>query len=165
MIVGLFSFVGKALGSVAKFIPGVGQIVNAVEMAGSVLGMKSGGSAGKMAAIQRVGPDIARGNATQSSPGGYGKMAGLHHSLMSARALRASPVMPGGSVATARGPVAAKGGRPPGRFGGGFGKRRKRSAVSAARKLTRKRKSGGGAKRKLKFGSPAWRAKYMKKRR
>lgn len=161
---GLFSFVGKALGSVGKLIPGVSNVINAVEMAGSLLGHKSGGSAAKYAAIQRVGPDRARGNTTQSGVGGYGgKMQILHGRLLNAQQLRASPVMPGGAVATARGPMAPSGGSPPSRYGGSAGKRR-----AAARRITgRKKKKSGGTKRRtrLKFGSPAWRKKYMKRRR
>lgn len=42
----------------------------------------------------------------------------------------------------------------------GGGKRKKKRAAKPARKAKRAKKSSG---RKLKFGSPAWRKKYMKK--
>lgn len=41
----------------------------------------------------------------------------------------------------------------------GNGKRRRRKAAKAARRTTRRAKGS----RKLKFGSPAWRKKYMRK--
>lgn len=77
------------------------------------------------------------------------------------RQLAASPVMPGGAVSTPGGmqpPMIV----PPSDYGGSRSvagivgrKRRKRKATTTTRRR----------KRKLKFGSPAWRAKYQRKRR
>jgi len=78
--------------------------------------------------------------------------------------LKASPVMPGGSIATPGGPmIAPTSGNPPSdygsrRSGGGLTKRRKKKRTSSTTRRTTR-------KRKLKFGSPAWRKKYLKHRR
>jgi len=76
--------------------------------------------------------------------------------------LRASPVMPGGAVSTPGGmrpPMVT----PPRAFrGSGGGGTRKRKAKPGGHRMKTR---AGGRKRKLKFGSPAWRKKYMRKGR
>ncbi len=79
-----------------------------------------------------------------------------------AAVLKASPVMPGGAVASPGGMRPAMP-NPPARYGsGGGGTRRRRSSSLVGRK---RKRAGARRGRKLKFGSPAWRAKYLKKRR
>jgi hypothetical protein len=82
------------------------------------------------------------------------------------RIAAASPVMPGGSVATPLGIMAPGGGVPPASYGGratGKSKRKRRS--SSSRRSSRARSSSkrrrGSGKRKLKFGSAAYRKKYL----
>lgn len=78
-----------------------------------------------------------------------------------AQVLKASPVMPGGAVASPGGmrPAMAN---PPARYGSGGGPRKRRLSSIVGRK---RKRAGAKRGRKLKFGSPAWRAKYLKKRR
>ncbi len=170
---GLFSFIGKAIGTVAKVGLGIatGNVGGAVAAAASGLGILGGskqplsGTAIKLATLGKFGAEILRGNATQSMPGGMrvAGIAGTKTIGTNARILRSSPVLPGGAVATRSGPVAASGAIPPVRYGGSS-KRAKRRSSSTARKSRRSsgKKSSG---RRLKFGSPAWRKKYMKKSR
>lgn len=153
---GLFSFVGKALkgiSKVASFVPGVGGIVGKVAgIAGGLLDSKQPMSttAAKMrqASVLRGGSQSLLLRAKSPMSGG----------LMNASVLRSTPIMPGGAVSTPQGIMASGGGYLPLQFGGsgsGSGRRRAR-----ARPKAKKRR-----KAKLKFGSPAWRKKYMPKRR
>lgn len=155
---GLFSFIGKALKGVAKVagvIPGIGGTIKGIAgTVGNILDHKApmGSVAKKAAAVIRLGPSATRGNVTQ---GGY------NGGLMTAPVLRSSPVMPGGAVATSSG-MAPRTATPPATFGGSRGttsKRRKRTTKKAKRRTTTRRKT------RLKFGSKAWRAKYLKKSR
>ncbi len=152
---GLFSFVGKlakAAVGVAKVvgIPGSGAGSAALN---ALLGAKKpmGNITGAMAI--KLGPQLVRGNSTQSMGGAM---------TMSARELRATPVMPGGAIATRSGMAAPSSSAPPRQFGGAGGKKRRTAKKATTRKRTTKRKTGT---RKLKFGSPAWRAKYMKRKK
>lgn len=97
----------------------------------------------------------------QTQPGASGPMPST------ADVLSSSPTMPGGGWATPDGVQPPSSRLPPLWFGGNgpAGGTRKRKA-SKKRKASSKRssaKKAGG--RKLKFGSPAWRKKYLKKRR
>ena len=78
---------------------------------------------------------------------------------------KSSPVMPGGGVATPWG-VAPQMGAPPAHYGG-RGRKTKRRRAHSTRTRTRhrasSRKRSGG--RKLKFGSAAYRKKYLRHRR
>lgn len=77
-----------------------------------------------------------------------------------AELLRRAPTMPGGAIATPQGvqPVLNL---PPMEYGGSA-----RASSGGTRRRTRKRRaSGTRRKRRLKFGSKAWRAKYQRKRR
>lgn len=144
---GLFSFVGKALKGVAKvagFIPGIGGTIS--KIAGTVGGLLEHKSpmstvSAKMRQAQ-LGPSILRGKSSFS--GGF----------MTPGVLRSTPIMPGGAVSTPQGIFASSGAAPPATFGSrrGTTSRRRRSAAPAARKRRKAR---------LKFGSPAWRKKYM----
>lgn len=78
--------------------------------------------------------------------------------------LSSTPLMPGGAWATPQGVQPAAGPVPPLWFGGngtGGGGRRRKKSKSKARRATSSRKRSG---RKLKFGSPAWRKKYLSKK-
>lgn len=170
---GLFSFIGRAVKGVAKIAGGALKLGGALglipggslvgKLAGSILSAKQPMSTSqqKIQVLARFNPGVLRGK---------------NMSVPIARAtpypgpqiLQRSPVLPGGAVATLAGPVAASG-TPPAQFGGarasGAKKKRKRRSASSRRSSTArssKKRSGG---RKLKFGSPAWRKKYMKKRR
>jgi hypothetical protein len=98
------------------------------------------------------------GRLLQTGVGKFGAKV-LRTGQSTAQVLRASPVMPGGAVSTPGG-MKAPMVNPPARFsgssGGGPMRRKKRKATRAA-----PRRKG----RKLKFGSKAWRAKYVKKGR
>jgi hypothetical protein len=173
--VGLFSFVGKALGSVAKigFNIATGNIGGAITQGLGLLHSTKAPMSGvplKLRVLQQYGAQIARGNATQAMPGGAAMVNGItgaRRPIMTAKTIRLSPVLPGGSIATRAGPVAMKGGVPPASYGGGSrsGPRKKHRSRSSRRSSSGRsgRKRSGG--RKLKFGSPAWRKKYVKKRR
>lgn len=167
---GFFSFLGKAAKGIAHVVGGVAKVAAPLALggplggaAGSILGhllhSKSPMSASplKINVAGRASVPILRAKAPA---------APTFHS--SVRALQASPVMPGGGVATSAGIMAPGGGLPPAHYGGrsgGGGKRKRRSSASRASSRKRNGKKRGGGGRKLKFGSPAWRKKYMRKRR
>ena len=166
---GLFSFVGKAIGKIAGtalgLVPGGGIAKQALKLGGGIVGhllahkqpMSSTGT--KLSVAHSYGVPTLRAQPRPGIPGsGYRTPA----------VLRASPVMPGGGVATSQGIMAPGGGLPPASYGGKSGaphrkKRKSTSARSSSRKRSGKKRGSGG--RKLKFGSPAWRKKYMRKRR
>lgn len=172
---GLFSFLGKAIGTVAKVGLGIatGNIGGAIATGAQSLGLLHGAKAPmsgtplKTALLLRVrNPQLLRGNQTQSMPGGV-RVNGIAGSTRvlntNARILRASPVLPGGAVATPSGPAPQSAAAPPTVYRGGGAKRKKHRSASSRRSSTKrsgKKRSGGG---KLKFGSPAWRKKYMKR--
>jgi len=154
--VGLFSSIGKALkgiGKVAGFIPGVGGTIS--KIAGTVGGIldhkKPLNSAFEKArlASKRGGVSVMRGNSPQA---GYG-------SLLTAQGMRGSPVMPGGAVASTGGIRAIDSATPPRTYGGSSGRKtsRPKARKAKARKTTKRRSSS----RKLKFGSAAYRKKYL----
>jgi hypothetical protein len=145
----------KAIGTAVGFIPG-GSVVKGI--AGTALGLLShkqpmATSAIKYQIANKSGTSILRGQVPISSAS----------PVMSRPVLRASPVMPGGSIATSAGIMAPGGGLPPATFGGkrtGTTKRRK----STSSKRKRSSRSHSGSKRKkgrLKFGSKAYRQKYL----
>ena len=161
---GLFSFVGKALGAVAKtalgFVPGGGVVKTIAGVAGNLLQHKTPMQTAmqKYQIASRHGTETLRGKVMPRAT--LGKFGG--------RLRAASPVMPGGSIATPQGIMAPGGGVPPATYGGrrtGAAKKKRRSSASRRSSSARssgKRKSG---KRKLKFGSAAYRKKYLKHRR
>jgi hypothetical protein len=163
--VGFFSFIGKAIGAVAKVatsvIPGGGVVRTVAGIAGHLLQHKAPmqSTPQKLNIASVFGTNILRARPRyipSTVP-------------ISPPVLRQSPVMPGGAYATPQGIMAPGGGLPPASYGslkGSTGKRKKKRRSSSSRKSSRarigsKRRSGG---RRLKFGSPAWRKKYMKRR-
>ena len=177
---GLFSGIGKLLGGVVKTAVGVAKIAAPIALggplgglagglAGKLIGGKGGRIVGSIIAAKRPmshtpvkiatasNPRLMRGNATQ---GGYSAFQTPQYGYRPpAAVLRAVPIMPGGAVATSSG-IAPRGAPLPAQLGGSSagGTKRKR------RKSTTKRRASSGRKRrgrKLKFGSPAWRKKYL----
>jgi len=141
--VSIFKKIGKAIGKIAHvalpilklgagFIPGVGGVASAV------LNSK----AGKLGA-----KGVTLGKRLDSTM----------------KVLKASPVMPGGAVATPSGVVALNPGqRPPEQYSGSSSRlgTRVRKAVKK-RKARRKTTTRKGRKSRLKFGSAAYRKKYL----
>ena len=173
---GLFSFIGKVAGAALGFVPGGGIIKQAAGIAGHLLhaksrpmsttGLKYGVATAYSTPTLRAQPTYSQNLAYTQAALARASQGGFR---VPASTLRASPVMPGGGVATSQGIMAPGGGAPPNQFGGSRrssgGRKRKRKS-SAARSSSRarsgsKRRKGG---RRLKFGSPAWRKKYMKRR-
>lgn len=158
---GLFSFVGKALKAVSKvasFVPGIGGVVSKVAgVVGNVLDHKQPmNTATVKAQIFRSkyggrNPMIQRGKST------------LTGGLPTASVLRSTPIMPGGAVSTPSGIVASNGAAPPQSFGGGSATAR-RKTTKKRKKATTRRRTTTRRKSRLKFGSKAWRKKYMKRR-
>jgi hypothetical protein len=179
--VGLFSFVGKAIKGVAKLAGG------ALKVGGALGLIPGGGLAGKaLGLLSHKGSGTTNMKYSTAASGGAlalrGKSSplyniasrvvpllgapGISRPVMPIRSLQLSPVMPGGAVATSQGIMAPGGGVPPATFGGRTGgtTRRRKSSSSRKRSTARsgKRRSGGGRKtRKLKFGSAAYRKKYL----
>jgi hypothetical protein len=171
--VGFFGFLKKAAGavfSVAKTVAplALGGPLGAVagkfggSLLGSVLHSKSPMSTGPLklnilgtnrsipVLRGKTNPYLGRTDSATSTP----------------RIAAASPVMPGGSFATPQGIMAPGGGLPPATYGGSrtSGPKRKRRS-SSSRRSSRARSSarrrGGRKGRKLKFGSAAYRKKYL----
>jgi hypothetical protein len=166
---GLFSFIGKAIKGVAKALPVVGTVLDVAEGVGSVIGHKSrtpGSVTGaKGAALAKLQQQISRGKAPTAPV--YARPGGVA-TAVPRQVYSQTPVMPGGAVATASGVVPAASASPPQVFSGSRGsrsssRRRPRRAVTRVRSPAPRKKRR--AARKLKFGSPAWRKKYMKKKR
>jgi len=174
MVMGLFGFIGKAVKGIGKVVGGAVKVgLGAAKLAGGLGLIPGGGLIGKLAGgllaakrpmssptlmqAQRLPIPILRAKTPVATvgfrPGG---------TMVTTRAQQLSPVLPGGAIATRSGPVAASG-TPPATFSGSVSKPRKRRKAkrSRARSSTKRRRSG----RKLKFGSPAWRKKYLGKRR
>lgn len=158
---GLFSFIGKAAKAVGGLIGGpVGAVLKG---GGSLLDHKSGNVSGaKTQILGRVTQPIARGKAP--TPSSFPARPGGVATVVHPQVFSSTPVMPGGAIATRGGVVPAASATPPMQYSGsgGGGPRRTRTSRKAKRSTGRRKTSSG---RKLKFGSPAWRAKYMKKGR
>jgi len=147
--------VGGFFGSIGKFFKKAARVVGKV--AGTALGVASAlvpgpagrivaGVSGKLAGVKSAYRRV------QTVQKAYSRSRGVFGSGRPPGFLgKVSPIMPGGSIAT------HGSGIPP--ILRGTGKRRKRKA---SRKRTSTRRRTG---RKLKFGSPAWRKKYMRKGR
>lgn len=181
---GLFSFVGKAVKGIAHVVGGVAKVGLKAASLGGALGILPGGGllgrlgsilahkqpmSGtplKVAQIGRLGVSLMRG--AQPPPRSITPHITAYRGKVPAAVLRASPVMPGGAVAHPRG-IAPKTHSPPATYGGvvsaaaGGGRKRKRRRSSSST-THRRRKRGTSHRRrgrKLKFGSPAWRKKYL----
>lgn len=144
LVGGFFGFIKKAFKRVARVVGKIGGTALGVASvlvpgpAGRLVAGISGKLAGGRRAYARASATFSRfDQLTQGRP--VIRVPGL----MS----KQSTVMPGGSLAMRPVSLAAPARR----------KRRKPAKQSTAR-----RRTGG---RKLKFGSPAWRKKYMKRRR
>lgn len=176
---GLFSFVGKAVKGIAHLAGGVAKLGVGALRSG-LIPLPLGGTAGRIlggllhakspmghsALKLRIGqPLILRGKSatprvTVHTPNGI-------RTVPTITALRRSPVMPGGAIATRNGvasrPMAGPGGAKIG--SGGPKRKRRRRASGTYRTSSRRSRSSsqrsGHRKRRLKFGSPAWRKKYL----
>lgn len=181
LVMGLFGFLGKAVKGVAKGIGAVAKIgVSAAKfgLTSGLLPIPGGGLIGKVAGgllqakqpmsqpkigvlgiAGRALPILLRGKAPMATPRGQVMPS-------TPRLQQMSPVLPGGAIASPTGPRASSG-TPPLTYSGQGSSMRKRKRRSTGRKRSTKKRRAG--KRKLKFGSPAWRKKYLghgrKKRR
>lgn len=169
---GLFGSIGRALGGAVKGIGKIGGFAlrsglvpipfggTAGRLVGGLLHAKAPG--GHTALKLRIPTAVLRGKSVSMKPITVGTLR-----LPTATQLRRSPVMPGGAVATRSG-VAPRPAVAPLSLGassssavGGKKRRRKRHSASTrsrSRKYYGKRRTG---RRKLKFGSAAWRKKYL----
>lgn len=172
LVMGLFGFLGKAVKGIGKAVGGavkLGVGVAKFGLTSGLLPIPGGGLAGRIAGtlLQAKRPmsttaqkfplpiNVMRG---KSGPT-LSRAAGAILTRMSTpRVQSASPVLPGGAIATRSGPVPQQA-IPPLTYSGGGGGTSKRRRKSSSRKRT-SRKRGRG-RRKLKFGSPAWRKKYL----
>jgi hypothetical protein len=163
--VGFFSFVGKALKGVGHLVGGVAKIAAPLALGGPLGGL-AGGLLGSVlhskSPMSSTPLKINILGSGRSIPILRAKAGGLQSTP---RIAAASPVMPGGSIATSQGIMASGGGVPPSSYGGratGGGRKRKRRSTASRRtsraRSSQKRKSGS---RKLKFGSAAYRKKYL----
>ena len=164
---GLFGSIGRALGGAVK---GIGKVAGFALKSGLVP-LPFGGTAGKLVGALlhskapmghtqlklSIPPLVARGKTLRPVV----KIGST--STPTLTALRKSPVMPGGAIATRTGvaPRPLTGAAPLGTIAGGTKRRRRKAGASTRRKS---RKSSGKKRtrsRRLKFGSPAWRKKYL----
>lgn len=169
---GFFSFIGKAVKSVAHVVGSVAKVAAPLALGGPL-----GAVAGKLGG-SLLGSVLHSKSPMSATPLKI-NILGSNRSIPILRAKNstaagvstpriaaASPVMPGGSVATPQGIMAPGGGLPPASYGGratGKSKRKRRSSSSRRSSRARsssKRKRGSG-KRRLKFGSAAYRKKYL----
>lgn len=174
---GLFSALGKLAGGIVRGVGKVAKVgLGAVKIASSLgVPIPLGGLAGKLAGqILAAKAPMARPAVNVARAGGSAILRAKTPMVFfkpgissTARAAQMSPVMPGGAVATPTGIAPASGGTPPLQYGKRGSSSRKRKRKSTARKRSSSSRRRGG--RKLKFGSPAWRKKYLsggkKKRR
>ena len=171
---GLFSFLGKAVKGIGKVVGGVAKLgvgVGLGALKSGLLPVPFGGKVGAIASAlinskrpmgtPSVKIGLGRGMGTpgiRGQPtGGYARPVGYAGPAV----LRLSPVLPGGAVATRSGVAPRSSATPPASFGGSGGtpKRKRRSTSSGRKRSTKRRRTTRG--RKLKFGSPAWRKKYL----
>lgn len=161
----IFKGIGKAVGGIAKI--GVGALRSGLiplplgGVAGGILGralLHSKSPMGQNNLKLQIPPLTVRGKTLRPVV----KIGAT--SIPTLTALRRSPVMPGGAVATRTG-VASRpltGASPLGTIAGGTKRKRRRKGSASTRRRSR---SSSGTKRRrsrrLKFGSPAWRKKYL----
>jgi hypothetical protein len=165
---GLFSTLGKIVGSVVSLVPGVGSIVGGIiAKGGELLDAKK-----SMNHIQPL-PVAVRDASRMITGMGVSGMGSFAMPILrsSTAIMRGSPVLPGGAVATPMGPQAQHTGAPARSFGRKGAQKRshaKRARRGAKRASTRVSHRTGAARtrgRKLKFGSAAYRKKYLRHRR
>lgn len=175
LVMGLFGFLGKAVKGIGKVVGGAAKLAGGLglipggglvgRLAGTLLAAKRPLSSPTLIAAAHLATPLLRAKSPMSTAGMRPGGAILTR-VSTPRLQQMSPVLPGGAIATRGGPVAGSG-TPPLNFSGSASpsRRRKRRKPSRARSSTKRRRGG----RKLKFGSPAWRKKYLgrgrKKRR
>lgn len=169
---GLFGSIGRALGGAIKGVAKIGTFA----LKSGLVPLPFGGTAGRLvsgllhaktpmghASLKMRLPTLTlRAKSANMRPVVAGNMR-----VPTATQLRRSPVMPGGAVAT-RGGVANRPAIAPLTLGGaissGLGgrtKRRKRRGTSTRSKSRSAYGRKRTTRRKLKFGSAAWRKKYL----
>lgn len=154
---GLFSFVGKVLKGVSKvasFIPGIGGTVSKVTGAvGNLLDHKQpmATAALKSQTIARAGPTSSMGTTPWGGVNIYGGKG-----VTTPAVLRASPVLPGGAVATSSG-TAPRMSNPPATLRSRSAPKRRKAAAKKRKSSTKRRST----RKRLKFGSAAYRKKYL----
>lgn len=148
---GLFSTLGKIVGGVVSLVPGVGSLVGGIiAKGGQLLDAKK--------SMSRIAPmPVSRRDASRMIRGSSFTFPVLRSSTA---ILRASPVLPGGAVAGRFGPQPQSVGLPAS-FGGERGQKRRHAKRSRRRATAAKRRA---PRKKLRFGSAAWRKKYMRRR-
>lgn len=171
---GLFSFVGKAIGGIGKLAVGA--------LRSGLVPLPFGGAAGRILGgllhakapmghgqlkLQLRSPLLIRGKTMVRSVA-VSTPHGVRH-VATATALRKSPVLPGGAIAHPKGvlnrPLGLQAGGVPLTASGKPKRKRRRRASGTYRTSSRRSRSSsqrsGHRKRRLKFGSPAWRKKYL----
>lgn len=171
IVMGLFGFLGKAVKGVAKGIGSVAKVglgVAKFGLSSGLLPIPGGGLVGKAAGLllnakrpmsttaQKfpIPINVLRGKTGPTAMRAAGKLL----TMSTPRLASSSPVLPGGAIATRSGPTVAAG-IPPLAYSGSSSPTRKRRKRSTSRKRSTRKRSG--RKRRLKFGSPAWRKKYL----
>lgn len=178
IVMGLFGFLGKAVKGIGKAVGTVAKVGVGVAKFGLTSGLlpiPGGGLAGRLAGTL-LNAKRPMSTTAQKFPLPVNVLRGKTPTLMRAaggvltssvpRLQSASPVLPGGAIATRGGPVPQSGATPPLSYAGGGSSITKRRRRKSSRARSGKKRSG--RKRRLKFGSPAWRKKYLghgKKRR
>lgn len=171
IVMGLFGFIGKAVKGIGKVVGGAVKVgLGAASLASKFgLPIPGGGLVGKLAgtllAAKRpmsspkllsstTAPTLMRAKSVMSPtllrPG--------TRAVSTTRLQQLSPVLPGGAIATRSGPIAATGAPPISYSGSSSSSPKKKRRKSSRSRSTRKRTA---RKRRLKFGSPAWRKKYL----
>jgi hypothetical protein len=154
---GLFSTLGKIVGGVVSLVPGVGSLVGGIIAKGGQL-LDAKKSMNRVAPLPVAVRDASRLISSMGSTGfGMNAMPVLRTSMAK---MRASPVLPGGAVAGRFGPQAQTGSALPASFGGTGSQKRRHAKRSRRRATAAKRRA---PRKKLRFGSPAWRKKYMRR--
>lgn len=169
---GLFGSIGRAIGGVVKGVAKVGTFA----LKSGLVPIPFGGTAGRLVGgllhakapmghtslKLRIPTITLRGKSASMKP-----VTANGTRYPTATQLRRSPVMPGGAVATKHGtaprpavaPLSLGGSASS--FPGERKKRRRRGSTSTARKSRRSSGRKRTSRRKLKFGSAAWRKKYL----
>jgi hypothetical protein len=163
---GFFSFIGKAVKGIAKGVGAVAKVgVKGLSVAGGLGILPGGALVGKAAGALLAAKSPNTITATKVNAMGILGMAvpilraktPMQRTVSApvTRVQQLSPVMPGGAVATAGGIMPASA-APPVSYGG-------RSTTKKRRTTSRKRKPAKRrtVKRRLKFGSAAYRKKYL----
>lgn len=169
---GFFGFIGKAISGVAKVVGSVAKVAAPLALGGplgAVAGKLAGGLLGSVLHSKSPMSSTPLKINVLGSGGGFSVpilRAKPTTTYSTPRIAAASPVMPGGAIATPQGIMAPGGGLPPATYGARrTAKSKKKRRSSSSRRTSRARSSSkrrrGSGKRKLKFGSAAYRRKYL----